>query len=57
MLKIMMFQHEQKRTTEILRSGRESLIGKLIGDSLVSDYNVAYSALRNLLAISKEKYS
>ena len=53
----MMFQREQKRTTEILRSGRESLIGKLIGDSLVSDYNVAYSALRNLLAISKEKYS
>lgn len=52
-----MFQHEQKRTTEILRSGRESLIGKLINDSLIPDYNVAYSALRNLLSIAKEKYS
>ena len=49
----MQFQNDQKKTTEILRSGRESLINKLINDALVSDYNVALAALKNLQSISK----
>jgi hypothetical protein len=57
LLKILLFQHEQKRTTEILRAGRETLIGKHINDALVPDFNVALPALKNLLAISKEKYA
>jgi hypothetical protein len=57
LLKVLLFQHEQKRTTEILRTGREGLIGKHINDALISDYNVAILSLKNLLAIAKEKYS
>lgn len=57
LLKIMLFQHEQKRTTEILRNGREALINKLIHDTSCMDYNVAIAALKNLLAIAKEKYA
>ena len=57
LLKLLMFQHEQKRTTEVLRTGRETLLSKLISDALVPDYAVALPALKNLLPISKEKYS
>lgn len=57
MLKVLQFQNDQKKTTEILRSGRESLINKLINDALIPDYNVAIAALKNLLSLSKEKYA
>jgi hypothetical protein len=33
------------------------LIGKLVTDGLLTDYQVALLAVKNLLAISKEKYS
>lgn len=33
------------------------LINKHISDALIPDYNVALPALKNLLAISKEKYA
>lgn len=57
LLLILNFQAEQRRTTEILRSGRESLLNKLIADALVTDYNVTIGSLKLLLAIVKEKYS
>jgi hypothetical protein len=57
LLKVLQFQNDQKKTTEILRSGRESLINKLINDALIPDYNVAIAALKNLLSLSKEKYA
>lgn len=41
----------------MLRAGREALISKLISDALLPDFNVALLALKNLLALSKEKYS
>jgi hypothetical protein len=53
LLRILLFQHEQRRSTEILRSGRENLIGKHINDALLPDYNVALPALKNLAAIAK----
>lgn len=53
LLRVMQFQNDQKKTTEILRSGRESLINKLINDALVPDYNVSLAALKNLQSISK----
>jgi hypothetical protein len=56
-LRILLFQHEQKRTTEILRAGRETLISKHINDALLPDFHVALPALKNLLAIAKEKYA
>lgn len=57
LLKIIHFQQEQKKTTEVLRTGRESLINKLINDALIPEYNIALSALKNLQFISKEKYA
>ncbi len=53
LLRILLFQHEQKRSTEIIRSGRDGLITKLITDSLNPDYVIALPALKNLQAISK----
>lgn len=57
LLKILIFQAEQKRTTELLRSGRESMLSKMVNDALLADYNVAISALKLLLLLSKEKYN
>ena len=57
MLKIMQFQNNQKKTTEILRSGRETLLAKLVNDALIPDFNVGLSALKNLVSLSKEKYA
>lgn len=57
LLKILLFEQEQKKSTEILRSGRETFIGKLISDSLAADYNITIAALKVLLLLSKEKYS
>lgn len=42
---------------DILKFGRESLINKLLDDSQQVDYGVSIGALKNLLSISKEKYS
>lgn len=57
LLKILIFQGDQKRVTEVLRSGRESMLMKIVNDGLLADYNVAIQAIKLMLLISKEKYS
>lgn len=49
--------HELKKTVDILKAGRESLINKLIEDSQQVDYTTSINSLKNILAISKDKYS
>jgi len=48
--------HELKKTVDVLKVGRESLVNKLLEDSQQVDYSVSIGGLKNLLALSKERY-
>lgn len=56
-LTLMKALHELKKTVDVLKAGRESLVNKLLEDAQQVDYSVSVGALKNLLALSKEKYS
>lgn len=42
---------------DVLKAGRESLVNKLLEDAQQVDYSVGIGALKNMLALSKEKYA
>lgn len=56
-LTMMKNMHELKKTVDILKLGRESLVNKLLEDSQQVDYGVSIGSLKNFLSISKEKFS